>query len=190
MSISLDTIVARSHMYTYAAKVWALSIAQGAVSVAPSAKPQCYDSKPVSSLYACRTRRRRRTCARPLPGSPPFDPTPTFRARSSAAASKPGARPSVRDHIIRLFCKGLRGVSRISRSRVGLTGLRRRTAIEKLRIVTSRVGTGRQKMVLERWTNPTLSRRTSSPRYGLQCGRGKSAGVVKQPRERSPTRNP
>ena len=36
----------------------------------------------------------------------------------------------------------------------------------KLRIVTLRFGTGRQKMVLERWTKP--QRRTScSPRYGL-----------------------
>jgi hypothetical protein len=33
--ISLDTIVARTHMYTYAAKVWDLSIVQGAFSVAP-----------------------------------------------------------------------------------------------------------------------------------------------------------
>jgi hypothetical protein len=49
---------------------------------------------------------------------------------------------------------------------------------------------GRQRMVLERWTNPKLSRRTCSPRYGLQSCRGKSAGVAKRPRERSPTRNP
>jgi hypothetical protein len=42
-------------------------------------------------------------------------------------------------------------------------------------------------MVLERWTNPKLSRRTCSPRYGLRSWRGKSAGVAKRPRERSPT---
>jgi hypothetical protein len=30
----------------------------------------------------------------------------------------------------------------------------------KLRIVTLRFGTGRQKMAIERWTNPKLSRRT------------------------------
>ena len=33
--ISLYTVVARTHMYTYAAKVWDLSIIQGPVSVAP-----------------------------------------------------------------------------------------------------------------------------------------------------------
>jgi hypothetical protein len=33
--ISLDTIVARTESYTYAAKVWDLSIVQGPFSVAP-----------------------------------------------------------------------------------------------------------------------------------------------------------
>jgi hypothetical protein len=33
--ISLDTIVARTHMYTCTAKVWDLSIVQGPFSVAP-----------------------------------------------------------------------------------------------------------------------------------------------------------
>jgi hypothetical protein len=33
--ISLDTIVARTHMYTYSAKVWPLCIFQGSFSVAP-----------------------------------------------------------------------------------------------------------------------------------------------------------
>jgi hypothetical protein len=33
--IPLGTIIARAHMYTYAAKVWDLSIVQGPVSVAP-----------------------------------------------------------------------------------------------------------------------------------------------------------
>jgi hypothetical protein len=33
--ISLDTIVALTHMYTYAAKVWELPFVQGPVSVAP-----------------------------------------------------------------------------------------------------------------------------------------------------------
>jgi hypothetical protein len=33
--ISLDAIVARTHMYTYAANVWDLSLVQGPVSVAP-----------------------------------------------------------------------------------------------------------------------------------------------------------
>ena len=38
---------------------------------------------------------------------------------------------------------------------------------DKLRIVTLRFGTGRQKMVLERWTNPKRSRHTCSPRRAL-----------------------
>ena len=45
-------------------------------------------------------------------------------------------------------------------------------------------------MVLERWTNPKLSRRTCTCEYGLQSCSGKSAGVAKRPRERSPARNP
>jgi hypothetical protein len=41
------------------------------------------------------------------------------------------------------------------------------TAVEKLRIVTLWVGfgTARQKMALERWTNPKPQRRARSPRY-------------------------
>jgi hypothetical protein len=64
------------------------------------------------------------------------------------------------------------------------------TEMQKLRIVTIEFGTGRQKMVLERWTNPKLSRRTCTCEYGLQSCRGKSVGAAKRPRERSPTRNP
>jgi hypothetical protein len=49
-----------------------------------------------------------------------------------------------------------------------------RTPMKKLRIVTYvRVGTGRQRMVLERWKNPTLSRRTCtyvSTGYNLDEG--------------------
>jgi hypothetical protein len=56
--------------------------------------------------------------------------------------------------------------------------------------VTLRSGTGRQKMGLERWTYPKLSRRTCTCENGLQSCRGESAGVAKRPRERSPTRNP
>ena len=37
-------------------------------------------------------------------------------------------------------------------------------------------GTGRQKMALERWTNPKLSRRTCTCEYGLQSGLERSAG--------------
>ena len=55
--------------------------------------------------------------------------------------------------------------------------------MQQSRIVTLRFGTGRQKMALERWTNPTLSRRTCTCEYGLQFGGGKSAGFAKQPRE-------
>jgi hypothetical protein len=62
--------------------------------------------------------------------------------------------------------------------------------MKKLRIVTLGFGTGRQRMVLERATNPKRSRRTCSPRYRLQSCRGKPAGVAKRPRERSPTRKP
>jgi hypothetical protein len=42
------------------------------------------------------------------------------------------------------------------------------TAVQNLRIVMLGFGTGRQKSVLERGTNPKLPRRTSSSRYGLQ----------------------
>jgi hypothetical protein len=49
-------------------------------------------------------------------------------------------------------------------------------------IVTSR----RQKMALERGTNPKRPRRACSPRYWVPSCRGKSAGVAKRPRERSP----
>jgi hypothetical protein len=55
-------------------------------------------------------------------------------------------------------------------------------------------GTARQRMALERWTNHKPQRRTRSPfrgyRNGVPSCRGKSAGVAKRPRERSPTRNP
>jgi hypothetical protein len=50
--------------------------------------------------------------------------------------------------------------------------------------------TGRQKMPLERGTKPKRSRRTCSPRYGLQSYRRGWEGVAKRPRERSPTRIP
>ena len=81
-------------------------------------------------------------------------------------------------------------------SRVSATGRdpvrthRARSAMKKLRIVTLGLGTARQKMAVERWTNPKPQRGTCSPRYRVQSCRGKSAGVAKRPRERSPTRNP
>jgi hypothetical protein len=42
--IPLDTIVSRTHLCTYAANVWDLSIVQGPFSVAPS-KPERHDSQ-------------------------------------------------------------------------------------------------------------------------------------------------
>ena len=42
----------------------------------------------------------------------------------------------------------------------------------------------------ERWTNPKHSRRACTCEYGLHSCQGKSAGVPKRPRERSPSRNP
>jgi hypothetical protein len=59
-----------------------------------------------------------------------------------------------------------------------------------LRIVTFGLGTGRQKMAFEQWTNPKRSRRTCTCEYGVQSRGGNSAGVAKPPRERSPSRNP
>jgi hypothetical protein len=64
------------------------------------------------------------------------------------------------------------------------------TATTKLRIVTLGFGTARQKMVLERGTNPKHPRRTCSSRYGVPSWRGKSAGVAKRPRVRSPEEIP
>jgi hypothetical protein len=66
----------------------------------------------------------------------------------------------------------------------------RTTAMQKLRSQPQKVRRGRQKMVLERWTNPKPQRRTRSLRCEASSCRGKSAGVAKRPRERSPTRNP
>jgi hypothetical protein len=59
-----------------------------------------------------------------------------------------------------------------------------RTAMKK---VASRnsigFGTARQRMVLERWTNPKPQRRTRSPRYEVQYWVGELAGVAKRPCE-------
>jgi hypothetical protein len=66
--------------------------------------------------------------------------------------------------------------------------------MKESRIVTLRFGTARQRMALERWTSPTLSRRTCSPRsteyHRVEGNRRARIGVAKQPRARSPTRNP
>jgi hypothetical protein len=63
--ISLYKIVARTHMYTYAAQVWDSSLVQGPFSVAPSrAKPERYDSQliPVADDDGT-SRGQRHTCA-------------------------------------------------------------------------------------------------------------------------------
>jgi hypothetical protein len=62
--------------------------------------------------------------------------------------------------------------------------------MQMLRLVTPRFGAGRQKRVLVDGTNPKLSRRTCTSEYGLHSWRGKSAGVAKRPRERSPPEIP
>jgi hypothetical protein len=52
-------------------------------------------------------------------------------------------------------------------------------------------GAARQKLALERWTNPKRLRRTCTCESGLQACRGKSAGVAKRPRvSSSAPRNP
>jgi hypothetical protein len=58
----------------------------------------------------------------------------------------------------------------------------RRTVVRQLRIGRVLFRTEAMKSVLERVTNPKLSRRTCTCEYGLQCSEGKSAGVAKQPR--------
>jgi hypothetical protein len=58
-------------------------------------------------------------------------------------------------------------------------------AICAVRIGRVGFGAGRQRSSLERWTTPTLSRRTSSPWYGLQSCKRDWAGVVKRRRESS-----
>jgi hypothetical protein len=50
------------------------------------------------------------------------------------------------------------------------------SAMKKLRIAAQGFGTGRQKRVLERWTNPKLSRRACTCEYGLQSGGGELGG--------------
>ena len=64
------------------------------------------------------------------------------------------------------------------------------TAVTKLRIGLVGFGTGREKVPLERGTNPKRSRRTCSPRHGLQSWGGKSTGretAISHPK--SPIRN-
>jgi hypothetical protein len=48
--ISLYTVVARTHMYTYDARVWDLSIVQGPFSVAPCKAP-CVTIATRAALY-------------------------------------------------------------------------------------------------------------------------------------------
>jgi hypothetical protein len=70
---------------------------------------------------------------------------------------------------------------------VGVSGEREAKRRDKrAKGVNHRDSKGRQKMVLERWTTPKLSRRSWSPRYGVQSCRRKSAGVAKRSRELIP----
>jgi hypothetical protein len=70
---------------------------------------------------------------------------------------------------------------------VGVSGEREAKRRDKrAKGANRRDSTGRQKMVLERWTTPKLSRRSWSPRYGVQSCRRKSAGVAKRSRELIP----
>jgi hypothetical protein len=61
-------------------------------------------------------------------------------------------------------------------------------ATKQLRIVTLRFGTGRQRMLLERWTNPQVLRRSCTCEYNRveQNRRASRNGLVSS----SPTRNP
>jgi hypothetical protein len=63
--------------------------------------------------------------------------------------------------------------------------VRRRKELREL-VALKGFGTGRQEMLLERGTDPKLSRRTCRCGYGLQPWGGKIGGR----REQSPTRNP
>jgi hypothetical protein len=67
-----------------------------------------------------------------------------------------------------------------------LIGSRRGVCGKSDLVVGLPLGFGTTEYALDRWTNPKLSRRTCTCEYGLQSWRGKSAGVVKRPRERSP----
>ena len=79
--ISLCTIVPRTHMYTYAPRVWALSIVQGPFSVAPCPNPNRSDSRPFPSPYA--------PVAEPssTPGFPLSSPPPSRSYGSSQHAA-------------------------------------------------------------------------------------------------------
>jgi hypothetical protein len=86
--------------------------------------------------------------------------------------------------------RAYRAFATIAAAQVGALKQQRWKKETCLRTVTVRVCHGATKMLLERWTDPTLSRRTCKCEYGLQSCRGKLASVAKRPRERSPTRNP
>jgi hypothetical protein len=70
----------------------------------------------------------------------------------------------------------LPGHRQIQHARHALQGVEPRPP-DIQRIVTLRFGTGRQRMGLERWTNPKLSRRACTCEYRLRSCRGKSAGL-------------
>jgi hypothetical protein len=59
---------------------------------------------------------------------------------------------------------------------------KRGTALKKLRdrVLKGLFVTGRHELVLERWTNPTLSRRSCRAQLRATMCRGKSAGVASE----------
>jgi hypothetical protein len=60
--ISLDAFVARTHMYTHAAKVWGVFLVQGPFSVAPVPNPNRYDSQlSLTAVHPLRCNTRLRT---------------------------------------------------------------------------------------------------------------------------------
>jgi hypothetical protein len=76
---------------------------------------------------------------------------------------------------IGVYLRAHRGATERPSSCVVSLGAVQSTAITTLRIATIAFGTGRQRTVLERWTNPKLQRRTCGPRYGVPPCSGKSA---------------
>jgi hypothetical protein len=170
-----------------------------------SPTPTCAPGALRSHLRGCRRRRRRRAVAHPHGLHPPARHRHRRRLASAAAAAAVDARAADAAGVCVRAARVQRAAA-VAARRVQLAARRARhargrwsraaagggdhTDAQSLRIVSIRFGTGRQKMVLERWTKPKPQRRTCSPRYGVPSCRGKSAGVAHRPRERPPTRNP
>jgi hypothetical protein len=106
--------------------------------------------------------------ALPLPMSAPWSGAGTpWSACRRAPAHKPRSEPSPRDPQGEQSCGW------------------RHTAMQKLRIVSLRFGTARQKTVLERWTNPKLVEHVLPSVRATIVSR-----EIGGRRERPPTRNP